>query len=346
MAPMTRRFATPEGVPTPEMTQYYRRRAAGEVGLIISEGTAIDSLHAYDTPTVPRFETKEQITAWQEIVEAIHAEESAFAPQLWHCGRLAEDPIGPSDIGAEERPPRSDDKPRVPVRAMTDADFRQVLTAFADAARHARAIHCDALEIHGAHGYLLDSFLDASTNHRTDEYCGSLENRARFPLAVVRCVREAVGSDFPIIFRFSQWRIDDFESIKFKSADELEWWVNALEEAGVDILHVSARTATAAGFPEIDPTLTLAGWSRKLSGLPVIAVGKVSVTLGMDEAFGDAVDVVADPGPALDLIESAEVDLVAVGRALIPNPNWVPIVRDEGWRQLRPFDKAQLETLE
>src|SRR5690606_31173180 len=96
MAPMTRRMAGEDGVPTPEIVEYYRRRAAGEVGLIISEGTGIDSKHAYDTITVPRFETEEQWEGWRRVVDAVHAEGGAFAPQLWHTGRLAHDPIGPS----------------------------------------------------------------------------------------------------------------------------------------------------------------------------------------------------------------------------------------------------------
>ncbi len=140
--------------------------------------------------------------------------------------------------------------------------------------------------------------------------------------------------------------MDDLESLKFKTPAELEVWVNALKDAGVDILHVSTRAATEAGFPAVDPTLTLAGWARKLSGLPVMAVGKVSVTLAMDEAYGEQADVVADPRPALDLVESGEVDLLAVGRALIPNPQWVPTVREGKWRELTPFSKAHLDTLD
>ncbi len=346
MAPMTRRFAPPTGIPTEAMIAYYRRRAAGEVGLIVSEGTGIDSVHAFDTPTVPRFETREQISGWQSIVEAIHEAGGAIAPQLWHCGRLAENPIGPSDVASDALPARRDGQPRLPVRAMVKDDFAQVGEAYVNAALQAKAIHCDALEIHGAHGYLLDSFLAATTNERTDEYGGTFENRARFPLQVVRDIRTAVGDDFPIIYRFSQWRMDDLEAQKFRTPDELELWVNALKEAGVDILHVSTRAATDPGFPEVDPRLTLAGWSRRLSGLPVIAVGKVSVTLAMDEAYGEQADAVADPGPALNLVESGEVDLLAIGRALIPNPDWVRLVRAHGWRQLTPFDKAQLATLD
>lgn len=341
MAPMTRRMAGEDGIPTDEMLAYYRRRAAAEVGLIVSEGTAIDSLHAYDTLTVPRFETSVQLEAWKRIVDAVHQEGGAFAPQLWHTGRLAADPIGPSPGQA---PPGRNGVERPLTREMKADDFDQVLRAFHSAARGARDIGCDALEIHGAHGYLLDSFLSPVNNLRTDTYGGTFQNRMRFPLEVVHTVRKAVGPDFPVIYRFSQWKVDDYRELKFKNSADLKTWVTALREAGVDILHVSTRDVTEPGFQTEGPR-TLAGWSKRLSGLPVIGVGKVSLTLPMDRTYGEERGVVQDPSSALDLVEQEEIDLLAVGRALIPNPDWTRLVREGRWRDLVPFDKKQLETL-
>ncbi|MHC4831120.1 MAG: oxidoreductase, partial [Planctomycetota bacterium] len=297
MAPMTRRKAGEDGVATQAIVDYYARRAAGEVGLIISEGTGIDGLHAYDTLTVPRFETEEQLAAWKRVVDAVHKEGGAFAPQLWHCGRRSENPIGPSDWQA---PPKADGTVPAPVRAMEAADFEQVLAAYAAAAENSKAIGCDALEIHGAHGYLLDSFLSPKTNERTDTYGGSPKARMQFPLEVIRAVREAVGPSFPVIYRFSQWRLGDYDELKFKAPEDLAAWVQASLEAGVDILHVSTRDATAPGFPELegeDGQRTLAGWTRKLGGAPVIAVGKVTTTLTMDQAYGETSDTITDPAP-------------------------------------------------
>jgi 2,4-dienoyl-CoA reductase-like NADH-dependent reductase (Old Yellow Enzyme family) len=240
MAPMTRRMAAPDGVPTEEMAAYYRRRAAGEVGLIVSEGTAIDDIHAYDTLTVPRIHTDAEIEGWSRVADAVHAEGGAFAPQLWHTGRLAADPIGPTD---DVLPPRKDGTPRPRVRAMTETHFAQVLAAYAHAARGAAGIGCDALEIHGAHGYLLDSFLSAATNRREDAYGGDAERRMRFPLEVVDVVRDAVGRRMPLIYRFSQWKVDDHDEIKFHSPAELAPWVEALAAHGVDVLHVRSRVS-------------------------------------------------------------------------------------------------------
>ncbi|MCB9464482.1 MAG: 12-oxophytodienoate reductase [Candidatus Eisenbacteria bacterium] len=342
MAPMTRRMALADGLVTKESVAYYARRAKGEVGLIVSEGTAIDDLHAYDTITVPRVQTPEQWDAWKRVVDAIHTEGGAFAPQLWHTGRLAADPIGPSGGPGV---PRADGTRRPDIREMGPDDFRQVLDAFRNAARGTLQMGADALEIHGAHGYLLDSFLSPVNNQRNDEYGGSLENRMRFPLEVVREIRSVVGPDFPVLYRFSQWKMDDYREQKFQNPNDLEQWVVALADAGVDILHASTRDAREPAFEGHGP-LTLAGWSEKLSGLPTVAVGKVSVTLGMDESYGTSPSEVVDPGPWLDLVERNECSLLAVGRALIANPDWVAKVRSGKWETLRPYEKEMLKTLE
>jgi 2,4-dienoyl-CoA reductase-like NADH-dependent reductase (Old Yellow Enzyme family) len=228
---------------------------------------------------------------------------------------------------------------------MQESDFEQVLEAFRRTARGAVEIGCDAVEIHGAHGYLLDSFLTPGTNPREDEYGGPEENRMRFPLAVVRVVRNAVGAGFPVIYRFSQWPTQTPEEIKFHGSDDLGRWVRALRDAGVDILHASTVDAVAPAFPE-EGEQSLAAWTRKLSGLPVIAVGKISVGLPMDQAYGEEGSGVTDPEPAIRSVEAGEIDLLAVGRALIPNPDWVPLVRSGRWRDLKPFHKTQLQSLD
>ncbi|MCA9727810.1 MAG: 12-oxophytodienoate reductase [Candidatus Eisenbacteria bacterium] len=340
MAPMTRRKAAPDGILTDAIVAYYERRAQNDVGLIVSEGISVDSLHAYDTLTVPRLETPGQVEGWRRVVDAVHAAGGAFAPQLWHTGRLAANPIGPS---AATMPPRPDGTARPEVRAMEPDDFRQVLEAYRLSARNAIEIGSDALEIHGAHGYLLDSFLSPVNNRRTDEHGGSPENRMRFPLEVVRAIRTEVGPDFPILYRFSQWKVDDYREIKFRGPDELERWVVALREAGVDILHVSTRDLLDPAF-ETSPD-SLAAWSRRLSGLPVVGVGKVSLFRGMDESPPPPEQAVADPEPILAMVEDGEIDLVAVGRALIANPDWVPLVRSGRWRDLVPYSRELLTEL-
>lgn len=336
MAPMTRRMVGEDGLANSATVAYYRRRAAAEVGLIVSEGTHIDDTHAPDTLNVPRLETKEQAQAWRRVVEAVQAEGGSFAPQLWHTGVRALNPIGPVEM--------KNNQGRL-VQAMTEDIIASTIARFVQAALHAREIGCDALEIHAAHGYLLDSFLDPAVNTRQDAYGGNEENRMRFPREVIRAVRSAVGADFVILLRLSQWAIENYAMQKFPDSTALSRHLKAFAEDGADVFHLSTRRATDPAFPDEHATRTLAGWARHFTDRPVIAVGGVALGLPMDQSYGDAVSPVADPSPALCLVDSGECDLLAVGRSLIANPDWVQVVRDQGWQALQPYHKGLLENL-
>ncbi len=336
MAPMTRRLAPDDCVPSEAMAAYYERRATGGVGLILTEGTHVDPEFAPDTHNVPGMWNEDQVAGWRRVVERVHAAGGAIACQLWHCGRLSMNPIGPSPLPQKKR----DGGYRPTPRAMTVADMEKAASDFARAAKLSVEAGFDSVEIHGAHGYLLDSFLSPMSNRRTDEFGGGLENRARFPLMVVRAVREAVGAGYPVMYRFSQWQMDDYRAMAYPTPDVLEDWVGMLREAGVDVLHVSTRDATDPGFAGSEKTL--AGWTRELSGLPTVAVGRVSVSASMDEG---AKAETTDPRPAAELVERGEADLVAVGRSLIANPDWCEKVRSGRWEELRPYDRDLLETL-
>lgn len=356
MAPMTRRLAPDDRVPSQAVVDYYARRAAGGVGLIITEGTHVDDKHAPDSANVPGIFNDEQASGWKRVIDAVHSAENSFgspsriAVQLWHTGRHAMDPIGPSPIPVQKRDGGYKGTPR----EMTEADMDEVVAIFENAARLSIEAGFDSMEIHGAHGYLLDSFLSPASNQRTDDYGGSFENRMRFPLRVVRAVRkvldEAVGREYPLMIRFSQWRMEDYSAYAYPDPDHLERWVLALKDAGVDILHVSTRDATDPGFPHLfdtdteDGRRTLAGWTRKLSGeMPTVAVGRVSVSASMDE--GAAVQT-TDPAPAAELISRGEADMIAVGRSLIANPRWCDTVREGRWNELVPYTREMLESLD
>jgi len=336
MAPMTRRMSGPGGVPSPATVEYYRRRAAYEVGLIISEGTHIDGIHAPDTFDVPRFHRAEQRAGWAKVVKAVQAEGGAFAPQLWHTGTRAVNPVGPvAQTLADGRT----------VKPLTPEQIAAIVARWADCAAAAQAIGCDALEIHGAHGYLLDSFLDPEINTRTDAYGGDEAGRMRLAREVVRAVRDAVGPDFPIILRLSQWRLTDEIPAKFPHSAALTRCLQTLRADGADIFHLSTHDATAAAFPAEHPTRTLAGWAKRATDAPVIAVGSVTVNQSMDKSRDGGVAEVHHPETALDLLDQGETDLLAVGRALLANPDWVPQVRVGNWRQLRPYERSLLHRL-
>jgi 2,4-dienoyl-CoA reductase-like NADH-dependent reductase (Old Yellow Enzyme family) len=134
-----------------------------------------------------------------------------------------------------------------------------VAQAYARAARNAQSVGFDAVELHGAHGYLLDEFLWDKTNLRTDGYGGSAAARTRFPAEVVAAVRDSVGRNFPIVFRFSQWKADHYDAQIATSPAELEALLTQLVDAGVDVVHQSARRHYLPAFPDADPALTMPG---------------------------------------------------------------------------------------
>lgn len=328
MAPMTRQ-ASPGGIPGPDVAAYYARRAAGGVGLIITEGVRIPHPSSGFPSSIPRLDGADALAGWRHVTEAVHAQGATIAAQLWHQG--AQRAVQPDDSPdfAPVSPSGRDVSGNRVGRALDYAGLGAVAQAYADAARNARSVGFDAVELHGAHGYLLDEFLWEKTNLRTDAYGGSLAKRTRFPAEVVAAVREAVGPDFPIIFRFSQWKAGHYDAAIATNPAELETVLTPLADAGVDILHASTRRHHVPAFPDAHPDLSLSGWTKKITGLPVIAVG--SVGLQTEHRSGRPEDLVA-PAPLDRLLHkfaAGEFDIVAVGRALIADPGWVNRLRDD-----------------
>ncbi len=346
MAPMTRSHS-PGGVPTPEVREYYRKRAEGGVALIITEGTPIDHPGSNGYPAVPRMYGEDALVAWKSVVEAVHGAGAAIIPQLWHVGSVRQTGMEPEPTVGGFGPspivhPNHGDSGQIPTE-LSVADIETIVQAFAEGAVNARSAGFDGVEIHGAHGYLIDQFLWEKTNRRTDDYGGSPERRLRFPAEVVTAVREAVGPDFPIVFRFSQWKMGDYRAKLARSPAELEALLIPLVQAGVDIFHASTRKYWKPEFK--DSQLNLAGWTRKITGCPAITVGSV----GLDADFlGAFIGKGADPAgiePLLKRMEDDEFDLVAIGRALIADPQWPTKIRLGHFDDIRGFTPEDLTTL-
>ena len=346
MAPMTREFA-PQGVPTGQMTEYYRRRAAGGTALIITEGTPPDAVGAFGA-NVPRFFGEDALTGWGRVAQAVHAEGAAIMAQLWHVGAFEPSVIGMQDslALAQRLSPSGLAGPSRPLgRAMTEADIDATIVAFGAAVGGARRLGFDGVEIHGAHGYLADQFLWAGTNARTDKYGGDLAARTRFAVELVRECRRQAGEDMVLSFRISQWKQLDYGARIAQSAQELAHIVEPLVDAGVDIFHCSTRRYWEPAFEGSD--LSLAAWVRRLAGRPTITVG--SITLGNDFKSAHGKQQAA---PAPQQIEDIErrlqqgmFDLIALGRAILANPDWVQLVQAGHADRLRQFSKAQLDEL-
>ncbi|MFF5028044.1 NADH:flavin oxidoreductase [Streptomyces collinus] len=343
MAPMTRMFS-PGGVPGEDVRSYYARRAAAGVGLIVTEGTYVGHDSAGNSGRVPRFHGEEQLAGWAKVAEDVHAAGGTIVPQLWHIGMVREQgqnpfpdapAMGPSGLvtaGAEATG-----------KTMTQQDLDDVIGAFARAAADAERIGFDGVEIHGAHGYLLDQFLWEGTNRRTDAYGGDPVARAKFSAEIVAAVRAAVSPEFPVIFRYSQWKQQDYTARLAETPEELEAVLTPLAAAGVDVFHASTRRYW---LPEFDGSdLNLAGWTKKLTGKPVITVGSVGLDGDFTGAFQGQGSPVKGIDNLLDRMESDEFDMVAVGRALLQDPDWAAKVLADRFEELKPYDAAALKTL-
>ncbi|HCL42151.1 MAG TPA: 12-oxophytodienoate reductase, partial [Pseudomonas sp.] len=288
---------------------------------------------------------EESLAGWKKVVDAVHAAGGKIAPQLWHVGnvrRLGTDPDG--DVPGYGPMEKVKDG-KVLVKGMTQQDIDDVVAAFAKAAKDAKDVGFDAIELHGAHGYLIDQFFWEGTNQREDQYGGSMENRGRFAVEIIKAVRAAVGADYPIIFRFSQWKQQDYTARLAPTPELLEQFLAPLADAGVDIFHCSQRRFWEPEFESSE--LNLAGWTRKITGKPCITVGSV----GLDGEFlqfmvnTDKVAQTANIDGLLERLEADEFDLVAVGRALLVDPQWADKVREGRFEDIAPFSREALKTL-
>jgi 2,4-dienoyl-CoA reductase-like NADH-dependent reductase (Old Yellow Enzyme family) len=347
MAPMTRSFS-PGGVPGENVAAYYRRRAEGEVGLVLSEGTVVDRAASRNDPNVPSFHGDAALAGWKDIIDGVHAAGGKMGPQLWHVGAMPDPRNAWTPPATVESPSGlvALDTPRG--EAMSEAAIEDSIAAFGRAAADAKGLGFDTLEIHGAHGYLIDQFFWGATNKRTDIYGGAtLKERTRFAVDVIKAARAAVGEDFPIILRLSQWKQYDYAFRLATTPAEMSDWLLPLVEAGVDILHCSQRRFWEPEFPEIDGEngLNFAGWAKKLTGAASISVGSVGLSGDATAAYAGESSTPVGLERLVQRLERGDFDLIAVGRAVLSDPNWVAKIRAGNVAGLRGFTSEAFATL-
>jgi 2,4-dienoyl-CoA reductase-like NADH-dependent reductase (Old Yellow Enzyme family) len=343
MSPMTRAMA-PGGVPGEANAAYYRRRAEAQVGLILSEGTVIERPASRSHPDVPSFYGDDALAGWKTVIDAVHTAGGRMGPQLWHTGAtkyLDWEPQAPVESPSGLLAPGS---PRG--EAMTQEAIDDTIAAHARAAADAKQLGFDLVEIHGAHGYLIDEFFWSGTNLRTDRYGGgSIKERSRFAVEIITAVREAVGPDFPISLRVSQWKAQDYTVKLAHTPAEMTEWLVPLVAAGVDILHCSQRRYWEPEFPDVDGAngLNFAGWAKKLTGAATISVGSV----GLANHSADRTEKSGSAGldELVERMERDEFDLIAVGRALLTDPRWILKTQGLDDGPLQGFDPTALAEL-
>lgn len=346
MAPMTR-WHSPGGVPGGEVASYYRRRAENGCGLIITEGTVVDHPVSSYSERVPNFYGP-GLEGWRRVVEQVHEVGGRIIPQLWHVGAMrmpGQDYPNPhlqavsaSGLWSPGKPPNGEPLSKKEIRSLVDA--------FARAAAAAQETGFDGVEIHAAHGYLIDQFLWPQLNHRQDEYGGELAGRIRFAVEITEAVRREVDADFPVVMRISQWKQQDYDARLAETPEKLGELLVPLRDAGVDAFHCSQRRYWDPEFA--GSSLNLAGWVKKLTGKPTITVGSIGLNREMHggslESLGRPAEFASLDG-VVERLEREEFDLVAVGRALLADPAWVRKVREGRSDQLLPFNADALSRL-
>lgn len=305
MSPMTRDRAGEGDVPNDIMVEYYRQRASA--GLIVTEGVQPSAVGKGYWRT-PGIHSEAQIEGWRRVADAVHAEGGQIVMQIMHCGRVVvpanrgfdADVIAPSALPCPDKVPGPDG---VPVetgspRALAAEDLPALAEEFATAARNARAAGIDGVELHASSGYLINQFLNPASNHRTDDFGGSVENRIRFPVMVLKAMADAIGAD-RVALRFSPGNPYNGMDVSDPAATFVPL-IKAVAPLGLAYLHVLDM-----GLADLD-TLAMV---REHCSTPIIANNMLT----------------AETGRAL--IEAGRADAVSFGRAFIANPDLVDRIR-------------------
>jgi len=332
-APQSSGMSNMDGTVSERLVRYYRKQAAGGAGMIIVEYAYVDDIGAKSAHCHLGISSNEHIPGLAWLAENIREQGSVPAIQIEHCGRqkfLGTQPmVAPSAIPW----PKLWDQyglQAVP-KELTIPEIQDIVHAFGDAALRAKTAGFELVEIHGAHGYLLTNFFSPTTNHRTDLYGGSLENRMRIYVEIVRDVRKKVGPDFPVTIRLSG---TDYEPDGFPIEDTIEL-AKVLEKEGIDAFHISGgdhhmmiHQVTPMALPVCYNTWA-AEAIKKVVKVPVIASG--SITL---------------PEYAEDIIASGKGDFVGLGRPLWADPEWPKKAKEGRPEDIRPCIRCNEGCLE
>lgn len=319
IAPMTRMSAGPDSIPRQDVLDFLVRRAENGAALVFTEAIVTDYESSQGYPGQARMTSQKQIEAWQSVVEKIRQTGAAAFMQMFHCGRMAwpevnpaHRSIAPSPITPKQNNPLTGAPYPIPA-TMSQFDIDHVINGFVETAKGAVAAGFDGIEIHGAHGYLINQFLSSYSNKRTDQYGGSVENRFRFAREVIRAVQTVVPGQHILSFRISNWGIADMAVSLFDSCDEWQQFIRLISAEPIDVLSVSTYDFSEKVF---GTEKNMAQITREATSLPIMICGKIHDRTSAEKALQDA-------------------DIALSGKTSLLNPNWISDIASG--RKLPPF---------
>lgn len=313
VAPMTRMSGSEESIPRQDVFDFLVRRAENGAALVYTEAIVTDYESAQGYPGQARITTDQQIAAWQPVVDAIHRAGSVAIMQIFHCGRMAwpainpaHRSIAPSPIAPQQTNPLTSEPYPTPEQ-MTQFDINHVINGFAETARGAMAAGFDGIEIHGAHGYLINQFLSTYSNQRTDGYGGSMANRFRFAGETIRAVKKVMPEHKLLFFRISNWGIADMDVSLFSDAEEWKELISLLSRQPLDALSVSTYDFQQEAF---NSGYNMTQLTRQATELPIMICGKIYDKKSAVQAIADA-------------------DIILSAKSLLLNPNWIQDIQQD-----------------
>jgi 2,4-dienoyl-CoA reductase-like NADH-dependent reductase (Old Yellow Enzyme family) len=326
VAPMTRISSPGDSIPRKDVLDFLVRRAQKDVAVIFTEAIVTDYESAQGYPKQSRMLTQRQINAWKPVVKAIQEAGSVAVMQMFHCGRIAIpelNPVGriiaPSPVAPKQNNPITG-KPYPIPDEMSVFDIEHVIKGFAETAKGAVAAGFDGIEIHGAHGYLINQFLSTYSNHREDDYGGSVENRFRFAKQIIEAVAAVLPADRFLSFRISNWGVADSQVSLFGAKEEWQQMIGFLDESRVDVISVSTQNFSDKAF---GTDKNMAQLTREVTIKPLMICGRIYDRATADEAIRDA-------------------DIVLSGKSLLLNPDWVADIRENKPLNPRTYEESNV----
>jgi len=311
VAPMTRMSSPGDSIPRHDVLDFLIRRAKNGAAVVYTEAIVTDYESGQGYPGQARMVTQRQIDAWKPVVQAIQHEGAIAIMQIFHCGRMAwpeinpaNRVIAPSPTAPQQKNPMTQEPYPVP-DAMSPFDIDHVIAGFVETAKGAVQAGFDGIEIHGAHGYLINNFLSSYSNQRRDAYGGSVENRFRFAHEVIQAVKKSVPGDRLLLFRISNWGVADMEVSLFESKQEYQEIIQMLSKEPVDVISVSTYNYKDNAF---GTEQNMAEITREATDLPLMICGQIYDRTSAEDALKHA-------------------DIVLSAKSFLLNPNWVEDIR-------------------